>query len=457
VTIPTYSGMGAALSGLEAMQAGLDTTSNNIANASNPDYAQETVNLVDSPSLRFYTGGGDNPGVEVGTGVMIQSISRGDDQFIDGQYWTANANSSYYATLSSQLTNTEQDLNMSSTAGLQSALNSFFSSWQTLASTPTTGSGVIGAAQTLTQQLNAASQQISTLQSQAGTEVANITASGGELDQYASSIAQLNVQIAAQNAAGLSSNALQDQRAAAIDKLSALANIKVTQQTNGSDTITLVNSSGAPVGAAPLVDGGTPPTVPDPTTAVTLPAASDLPSIGGTIGALAQLADTNASDPNAPLATMQSELDTFADNLATRVNNAVNPGGSGTDFFTPSSGLTAANIAVNPAVTPASLAGLGSTVASAVYSGQTQATNDLATFVSQVGNTVAQATDSASTASSLLTNISNQRQSVSGVSLDQEMTNLITYQQGYQASARVMNALQSVIQTLITSVGGAGL
>ena len=54
---------------------------------------------------------------------------------------------------------------------------------------------------------------------------------------------------------------------------------------------------------------------------------------------------------------------------------------------------------------------------------------------------------------SLLSAISNQRQSVSGVSLDEEMTNLITYQQAYQASARVMNAINETLNTLINQVG----
>ena len=57
------------------------------------------------------------------------------------------------------------------------------------------------------------------------------------------------------------------------------------------------------------------------------------------------------------------------------------------------------------------------------------------------------------TAQAVLTAVSNQRQSVSGVSLDEEMTNLIQFQQAYQASARVMNAIDSALSTLISSVG----
>jgi flagellar hook-associated protein 1 FlgK len=143
----------------------------------------------------------------------------------------------------------------------------------------------------------------------------------------------------------------------------------------------------------------------------------------------------------------------FAAGIAGDVNTA-----SGTTFFTPSDGtstITAANISVNPSVTSSTVAALSPTTDAAVSATFTDATNHLAEFVSQVGNAVGEATDSATTAASLLTNISDERQSVSGVSLDQEMTNLITFQQGYQASARVMNTMQTVISSLIQSVGGA--
>ena len=74
-------------------------------------------------------------------------------------------------------------------------------------------------------------------------------------------------------------------------------------------------------------------------------------------------------------------------------------------------------------------------------------------FVTQVGSDVQTTQNAQQTSQSLLSAIDNQRQSVSGVSLDEEMTNLITYQQAYQASARVMNAIDSTLNTLINQVG----
>ena len=86
-------------------------------------------------------------------------------------------------------------------------------------------------------------------------------------------------------------------------------------------------------------------------------------------------------------------------------------------------------------------------------------TSPTTTFVSKVGSdtAAAQGTQTNAQASSLLQAIDGQRQSVSGVSLDEEMTNLITYQRSYQASARVMNAIDTTLDTLINQVGAAAI
>ncbi len=75
-------------------------------------------------------------------------------------------------------------------------------------------------------------------------------------------------------------------------------------------------------------------------------------------------------------------------------------------------------------------------------------------FVTQVGSDVSSAQNAQTTSQSLLTAISNQRQSISGVSLDEEMTNLIQYQQAYQASARVMSTINDTFTSLLGMVSG---
>jgi flagellar hook-associated protein 1 len=74
--------------------------------------------------------------------------------------------------------------------------------------------------------------------------------------------------------------------------------------------------------------------------------------------------------------------------------------------------------------------------------------------VTQIGSDVQSAQNAQQTAQSLLTAIGNQRQSISGVSLDEEMTNLIQFQQAYQASARVMSTINDTFSSLLSMVSG---
>jgi flagellar hook-associated protein 1 FlgK len=80
-----------------------------------------------------------------------------------------------------------------------------------------------------------------------------------------------------------------------------------------------------------------------------------------------------------------------------------------------------------------------------------------AALVEKVGGDVRTAKDDQTNLQTTVTAISDQRQSVSGVSLDEEMTNLITYQRGYQASARTLTAMSEMLETLIEHTGVVGL
>ncbi len=207
----------------------------------------------------------------------------------------------------------------------------------------------------------------------------------------------------------------------------------VTKQTDGTDTITFGNA------AKPLVEG----------TNVNWPQALTS-AAGGQLGALLGL-----TEPGGALTTYQSALDGVAGSLAASVN-ALH---TSTPFF---SGTTAATIAV--AVTPAqvqtsstgapggndvalAIAGLRGGAADQAYAG----------LVERVGSDVRSAQDEQTNVQTTVTAISNQRQSVSGVSLDEEMTNLMSFQRGYQASARTLTAMDAMLETLIEHTGLVGL
>jgi len=78
-------------------------------------------------------------------------------------------------------------------------------------------------------------------------------------------------------------------------------------------------------------------------------------------------------------------------------------------------------------------------------------------LVRQVGSDVQNATNTNTTATSVLASVDSQRQSVSGVSMDEEMASLIRFQRGYQAAARALTTMDDILNTLINSTGRVGM
>jgi flagellar hook-associated protein 1 len=459
MTIPSYMGLQTALSGLEAAQAAIDTTGQNIANASTPGYSRQTVNLSERssltiPALSSVTGDGS----QFGTGVDITSITRIRDQFLDSQYRSQNSTESGENTSSTILGQVQAGLNEPSADGLSGALNQFFTDWNTLASNPGdqgAQQAVMGDGANVADQLNTLSGQMSTLESQVTSQYNTLTdPSTGAVANDANEIAQLNGQIAQAQSAGIDANSLEDQRDNVIDDLSQYSNVNVTTQSNGMVNVSFGNAAIAAqngtTDATPLVNG----------TSVDLTdnlADSNLSGSSGTLGALLGLYDSTTG--TGKIADYSTTLDGIANDLVTTVNGAISgadaSGPSATPFFDPT-GTTAATIAVNPSLTSNgttppytadeanAVAGLSSGTADQAYNA----------FVSQIGGDVQSAQNAQQTSQSLLSAIGSQRQSISGVSLDEEMTNLIQYQQAYQASARVMSTINDTISTLLSMVSG---
>jgi flagellar hook-associated protein 1 FlgK len=456
MTIPSYSGLQTALSGLEAAQAAIDTTGQNIANANTPGYSrQQVLETERTPltisSLSSVTGNGS----QLGLGVDITTISRIRDQFLDTQYRVQNTQTSGDNASSGLLGQVQAALNEPSSSGLSSALNQFWSAWNGLQNSPTNQGAqqaALSAGTAVADNLNTLSGELSTLQSQVTGQYATLTnASSGPVASDANQIAALNGQIAQAQAAGLGANTLLDQRDKLVDDLSQYSNVNVTAQSNGMVNVSFGNAAiGASRGTAdatPLVSG----------TSVNLAANltdANLSGSGGTLGSLLKLYDSSSGAGQ--ISGYLNSLNGVASQLVSSVNGAISgadaSGPSAPRFFTPT-GTTAATIAVNPLLTSSSTpytAAEAGAVGKLSGGAADQAYNAL---VTQIGGDVQSTQNAQRTSQSLLSAISNQRQSISGVSLNEEMTNLITYQQAYQASARVMDAINQSLNTLINQVG----
>jgi flagellar hook-associated protein 1 len=467
MSIPSFTGLQTALSGLEAAQAAIDTTGQNIANANTPGYSRQTVDLTERNPLTVQTSTVTGQSAQLGLGVDITTISRVRDQFLDTSYRDQNTQTSGDNTASTLLGQVQAALNEPSSNGLSNALGQFWQSWNALQTEPT-GSGSAGALQAVlgqgaavAQGLNTLSQQLSSVESQVSSQFSTLTdTSSGPVASDANQIATLNVQIAQAQSAGTNANDLLDQRDNLIDDLSQYSNVYVSPQSNGMVNVyfgqsAITEASGGTSTIPALVSGSTADTTPASQNLT----EANLSGSGGTLGSLLKLYDSTTG--TGQVATYSSTLDGIANTLATTVNQAISTadssGPSAPAFFTSTSGttpITAADIEVNPAVSTTSTPYTAAEAGAVAQLSTGSANSDYNAFVTQIGGDVQTAQNAQQTSQSLLTAISQQRQSVSGVSLDEEMTNLITYQQAYQASARVMSTINDTFTALLGMLSG---
>jgi flagellar hook-associated protein 1 FlgK len=436
MSIPTLQGLQTALSGLISEQTALDTTGNNIANANTEGYSRETALLEPNtplpiPAISGHTG----EGAQLGTGVTVATITRIRNDYLDAQYRTQNSALGAANTQSEVLQGAQTAFNEPSEAGIAAQLSNFWNAWNSLAKSPAEEppkEGVAAAGKQLADTFNQLSAQLSTIAGQATEQYNALIGPSGEVEDYANQIAQLNGQIKLAEEAGQPPNSMLDRRDLLLDKLSALANVTVSEQPDHTDTVTFGEA------AKPLVEG----------TTVNWPQELTEAS-GGQLGAL-----LNLTGPKGALTSLRAGLDEVAATLAHTVNEQL-----AKPFF---SGETAATLAV--AVEPSEVQASGTKAVGGNEAAQAVAAlrggaaeQSYATLVEKLGSDVRSAKDDQTTLQGTVTSINDQRESVSGVSLDEEMTNLISFQRGYQASARTLTVMSEMLETLIEHTGAVGL
>jgi flagellar hook-associated protein 1 FlgK len=442
VGVSTFTGLQTALRGLLAQQRALDVTSHNVANADTVGYSRQEAVLAASPALRIPAGAVQGGGAaELGTGVDVLSYRRARDQFLDLQY---RAQAMRLGGLAAQVKGLEQvevALAEPGENGISAQLQKFWSGWEDLANAPenqATRQALIETAQGLATSLSTLDTQMQTATEQASAEYASITKAGGEVGQMAEEIAKLNEAIRSSLVSGATPNDLYDKRDALLDKLSGLAQLSVTDLGNGTIEAAFGDA------AVPLVKE----------TTVTWPQALSEPK--GKLGTLIELAS-----PTGTIASYRSALNAFAEELAKSVN-AVHESGGGPAFFSFTPGSAAATLAVAVSTTEVQISTTGAEGANdialaiaALRGGKPD--QAYASLVSRVGTDMSGARRSEENAQALLGAVQDRRDSTSGVSLDEEMTNLVRFQRGYQASARAMTTFDEALDVLINRTGKVGL
>jgi flagellar hook-associated protein 1 FlgK len=219
------------MAGLRANQAALSIVSSNIANAQTPGYITQRVNQVETTT-------GDT-----GSSVSTTGVSRELNQFIQTQLRSETAGGAYADQIASVLTQLQSVYGTPGEAGtLETAFSNFTTALQSLSTTSGSSSAQISAvtaAQSLAQQLNATTQGIQALRSNAEQDI-NISV--GQANAAMTRIAQINTRLQGMSATDPTAATLMDQRDSAIDQLSQLMDIRVS--TDNTNQTTVYTTSG---------------------------------------------------------------------------------------------------------------------------------------------------------------------------------------------------------------------
>jgi flagellar hook-associated protein 1 FlgK len=459
-----FGTIGTALSALQAERKALEVTGQNIANANTAGYTRQRAVMT-------AVGGSVIPAMYsksdgVGAGVNLTDVQRLQDAFLEQRGNTENGTLSNLQSMQSTLSDIENSFGEPGDGGLQALLSSYWNGWDDVANNPgdaAARTALIGTAQSLATGLNVAAGSLSSQWKSSRESLQSIV---NNVNGTAANIASLNKAIVAATSAGNHPNDLMDQRDLLIRQLSTQIGASTRVNSDGSTDVFVGGSalvSGSlsrqlTVSGATAVDQATsnPVNLSWADTGQVVNTASG--QVGGLLNAL-----------NATIPSYASQLDAVAAQLVTSVNAQQGAGydltgAVGGPFFDPAK-TTAASITVvltDPngvaaSSNPPALDANGNPVVSLDGSNAQKLANFSSTgadalyrqMIVRLGSESQSAQQKVTTQQSVVQQIQQSRDSAAGVDLDEEQTNLITYQQAYNAAAKFLSVIDSVLDTLI--------
>lgn len=222
------SALSTAAAGLSANQAALSIVSSNVANTQTPGYVTRTLNQVEVAGSSSDTG----------ASVRVTGVDRKINQYLQSQLRTETSGGAYADQMSNMLTQLQSLYGTPGGTGtLETAYNNFTAALQALSansSSPSARSMALATAQSLAQQLNATTQGIQTLRSNAEQDIGtSVTQANNDLTQ----IAKINSQLQSLSATDNNAATLMDQRDSAINDLSKLMDIRVVTDSANQTTV----------------------------------------------------------------------------------------------------------------------------------------------------------------------------------------------------------------------------
>jgi flagellar hook-associated protein 1 len=457
-----FSTLNTAVSGLSAAQRAIDVTAQNIANANTVGYSRQQVQLSargTSTAAHFYTGGNE----AILGGVQIDAVVRVRDTFLESARANAGATKEALDVRATTLSGVEGLMNEPGDDGLQAGLDDFYSAWHGLATNPSleaSAGTVLQSASNVAAQLRFVSSGVEEQWSNAQMSLA---ATVGSVNQATSDLAMVNQKILEGTVADRPINELMDQRDSLVRKIGELA--------GGRAVIGRDNTVNVLINGITVVSGNRAETLRLTGATALKDATTDPPKI-----MMGNLTVPISNGKAAGLMTaIGSDLPTFSaqlDKVATSLRDAVNSvhstgytldGRTGLDFF---SGSSAQDLAIIPTkgadLAVANSAGVvdGTNAqdiadlaiddhAAAALGGAPGPSANLRTMAADIGTKLQGLNRAAEVQNTVFANAEDAVNADSGVSIDEEMTSLLMYQRSYQASARVISAVDEMLDTLI--------
>lgn len=446
-----------ARSALLAQQAGMDVTGSNIANAQNPNYSRRLLNMAAASTVQL---GGNY----IGTGVELETIQRGRDQIIDLGIWREQASFGYFESNNKYASFVESVFNDIGGIGLSQSLDEFWNSWLELSNHPEdpgARSNVVAKARQLANKFNNMDTQMRSIATQSQRELEGQVE---DFNQILNNLARINEQLGRSGYKSGGNNSLLDKRDSLIGELSSFLDLQVVFNEGG--TVTLFGSNKVLLNKNRAFELELKNRTTDGQLDVylSLYGGDEFAPKGGSLKSI--LEQSNQTNE-------MKELDILAKNVVEEINNLHKTfydlnGNTGNDFFE-AAGITSGTIKLRSEIANniSNIAiskdrekgdGSGSLDIAKLHSKRIADNNNLTIddsyrkIISLVGQKAKESVDNFETQSEVVTALKNQRQAIMGVSLEEEMINLIKYQNAFASAGRVISALDEMYQTIINLV-----
>jgi len=474
--VGSFSSYGIARSGLQASEWGLNVTGHNIANVNTTGYVRQQA-ILQTSQYRTISVGSNT--MQVGLGVDIQQTRQIRHIFLDNMYRRESTTLGYWKAKSETLQDIEAILAEPFGDGFQSVINQFWDAWHELSKDPqslTTRALVRQRSESLVSHVNHLGEQLDAIQRNVNMQIKDCVS---QVNEIAAQIAKLNTEIIKCEATGDSANDYRDQRNLLVDKLCSLVDAEVTEMPDGQLAITLggyfiVNRDKT----SNLYEARS---SNDNRVSVPLFESTDMevPLKNGMIKGL--------MDSNDLINDIRDRLNYLINSIATEVNKLHKSGKTldvppedGSDFFVPANPafpIEMGNLKLNPIfygddglnkiVTSVQGEGGDNSIALQIanlrhaeimYDGSNVFSIDgyYQDVILKVGNYGTEAINIYENQQKLVQSADANRQAISGVSMDEEMSRMMKYKFSYDASSRVINIIDEMIETVISRMGLVG-